>query len=164
MHSNTDDSIPMHQMDRIAILHSPSNQKSFISQRAMAQYVGVNSMTWITGSLQSLAAGNTSITADARQLVRKTILHMQATKDIRLTYLPTYIRKMQLFLTRDASFANERGFKSQVSLVLWMSYEHHTFISIPYSSWRWRCATPPVMASVSELRPALYSSSDSTGL
>lgn len=126
MNQSDDGSITMRQTDKISLLQPPTNQKSFTSQRAMAQYVGVNTRPDVTASVHLFAPGNEPATEDDFRILKRKIGHMKNTKYIGLTYRPLDISSTRLVLITDASFANARGLKCQLGYFLLMTNKDGT--------------------------------------
>lgn len=97
--------------------------------------------------MQLIAPGNVPVTKDELATITKTITHMKETKEDGLRYVRLDKESVRMVLLTDASFANARGFRSQLGfLILLVDNRGHANI-VHYASQRCKRVTRSVMAS-----------------
>ena len=109
------------QCDKIRKLDDKiEGEKQFISQRALAQYIGVNVRPDICAPVQLITPGNAPPSNNDYKSLMKTIKFLKATTSQGLNYVPIDLQTAHLVLMTDASFANAEGKKSQLGYVIAM--------------------------------------------
>lgn len=135
------------QEDKIEAMTDPIDEKSFISVRASAQYIGVNTRPDACANVQLLAPGTEEITKTEFKTLKRTLDHLRETKEDGLTFCPLDMETMRMVLISDASFANARGGKSQLGYIVAMVDGTGRANIIHFASNRCRRVTRSVMAS-----------------
>ena len=110
----------MMQADKILKLRVPTNNAEYISQRALAQYVGVNVRPDVCAPVQLLVPGKEEVTTLQYKQLKKVLEYMMDTKNQGLNYVSLDMESARLVLLTDASFANAPGCKSQLGYVIIM--------------------------------------------
>lgn len=64
------------------------HQKALASQRAIAQYIGVNRRPYVTANVQLIEPKNDPVTPSECEILAKTILHLKKKSDTGLNYRP----------------------------------------------------------------------------
>lgn len=108
------------QTDKIEGMKGPHDQKSFDSQRALSQYIGVCTRPDVCANVQLISKGAEPSTSEEHGILSRTIRHLQNTKDMGLTYEKLDMESVKLVLITDASFSNARKLKSQLRYVVLM--------------------------------------------
>lgn len=112
--------ITITQEDKIYRIRTPTSQAELASQRALAQYVGVNTRPDVCAAIQLVAPGSKPPTPAEFKSFAKTVKFMQQTKPQGLSFVPLDLTTMRLLLVTDASFANTDNAKSQLGYVILM--------------------------------------------
>lgn len=92
----------------------------FISARALAQYIGVNTRPDICAPIQLIAPGKDPPSKADIKLLRKITGFMKDTIDQGLYYVKLNLRTARIVLVTDASFANTKDIKSQLGYLVLM--------------------------------------------
>ena len=137
----------MSQTDKVDRLTIATTQKAFSSQRAAAQYIGVNTRPDICAAVQLIAPGNAPTTPAEFKSLSKSIKFLQETKDQGLTYVNLDLRSARIVLLTDASFANAAGMKSQLGYLILMADDNGNCNLLHYGSNKCQRIARSVMAA-----------------
>ena len=137
----------MKQEDKIDRLIISSTEKEFTSQRAAAQYIGVNTRPDIATPFQLLAPGNQPTTPAQFKSLTKAITFLKSTKGQGLHYVPLNLNTARLVLITDASFANAEGLKSQLGYLILMADKNGNCNVLHYGSNKCQRVARSVMAA-----------------
>ena len=136
------------QKDKIRKLDDKiEGEKQFISQRSLAQYIGVNVRPDICAPVQLITPGNAPPSSSDYKSLMKTIKFLKATASQGLNYVPIDLKTARLVLMTDASFANAEGMKSQLGYVIAMVDDKGRCNIIHYGSNKCRRIARSVMAA-----------------
>lgn len=116
--------IEITQTDKVERLKMPKEEKEFTSQRALAQYVGVNTRPDICTAVQLLTPGHEATMKEEFTAFKKTLQFLQSTKTQGLKYVALNLERGRFVLVTDASFTNDAGSKSQLGYVIMMVDKH----------------------------------------
>lgn len=95
-------------------LNFTGSKESFASNRALADYIGVNVRPDMCASLQLIAPGKEAPSKKEMKLLGNTIDFLNETRNQGHEYEKVIMDTAQIVLLRDASFANSRGVKIQL--------------------------------------------------
>lgn len=123
------------------------NSSDFISQRALAQYIGVNVRPDICAPVQLIAPGKNEVTDKDIKSLKKTTKFLKETIEQGLTFVPLNLETMRLVLMTDASFANAQGMKSQLGYLIMLVDDEGNCNIVHYGSNRCKRVARSVMAA-----------------
>ena len=106
--------------EKIDKLECVETQKAFVSQKALAQYIGVNVRPDVCASIQLVAPGSKPTSDEEYKTFKRTVKSMIATRDQGLNFIKLDIPSTKLILLTDASFANAEGMKSKLGYMIAM--------------------------------------------
>lgn len=139
--------ITLTQEAKIQKLNIPTDEKAFISHRALAQYIGVSVRPDVCAPVQLVAPGNQPITKPEYSQLTRSIKFLKSTARTGLKFVPLDIDTMRVVIMSDASFANARGGKSQLGFVIAMVDKNNRANIVHYASCRCRRVARSVMAA-----------------
>lgn len=142
-----DGSVHMYQSGKIPLLHFPTTEQEFNSQREKAQYRAMNARPDITESVHLIAPGNYPVSDAKFTILKNTIRQMHETKETGLTCQSLDLTTLRLTLITDESFVNARNDESQLGYLILMSDDIAQSKIVHYSSVRCRTVTRSIMAS-----------------
>ena len=137
----------MSQADKIEKLAIAETQQEFTSQRALAQYIGVNVRPDICAPVQLIAPGKLPTTDKERKSLKKTTKFLKETIDQGLNYVALDLKTTKLVLMTDASFANAEGMRSQLGYLVLMVDDDDNCNIVHYGSNRCKRVARSVMAA-----------------
>ena len=135
------------QSDKIRRLEPADNSSDFISQRALAQYIGVNVRPDICAPVQLIAPGKNEVTDKDIKSLKKTTKFLKETIEQGLTFVPLNLETMRLVLMTDASFANAQGMKRQLGYLIMLVDDEGNCNIVHYGSNRCKRVARSVMAA-----------------
>lgn len=108
----------MTQEDKIRKMQLADTRASFISARALSQYIGVNTRPDTCAPIQLIAPGIEPPSRKEIKLLQKITLFMKDTIGQGLDYVQLDMDSARIVLVTDASFANTRDLKSQLGYLV----------------------------------------------
>lgn len=78
----------MTQKSNIDALKEPRDDKYFVSLRASAQYIGVNTLPDVCSNVKLIGPGNNPITSAEKRTLSKTLAHMIEITGDGLVFIP----------------------------------------------------------------------------
>lgn len=128
--------IRTNQSDKIDALSIPMTQKEFASERAAAQYVGVNTRPDICANVQLLPPGQEQTTPDELKQFKTIVNYLKATRRQKLNFTKLHLPSVLIVAISDASFCNAKGSKSQLGFVISMVDKDDNANIVHYASSR----------------------------
>lgn len=142
-----DNMIKIQQTEKIMKLKPATTDKEFASQRALAQYIGVNVRPDTCAPIQLIAPGNAPTTKSEFKTLKKATAFLKDTKEQGLNFVPLNLDNVRLVVVTDASFANAPGSKSQLGYIIMMVDDDNNSNIIHYGSNRCSRIARSVMAA-----------------
>lgn len=124
-----------------------ATQKQFASQRAMSQYIGVNSRPDICQRVQLIYPGNYFTNPNEFKVLEKIIKHFRTTPNQGLNFVQLKFSTISLILLTDASFENAKNLRSQLGFVILLVDGNYNANVLYYGSQRCRRVTSSIMES-----------------
>lgn len=135
------------QTEKISKLNFDNTAASFVSNRALAQYIGVNVRPDVCAPVQLIAPGLEPPTKEEMKLLRKIIDFLKDTSGQGLDYVKVDMDTARIVLLTDASFANARDLKSQLGYLILVVDDDGNCNVLHYGSNRCRRVARSVMAA-----------------
>lgn len=135
------------QKEKIDRLHMVDTQVEFNSQRALAQYVGVNVRPDVCAPIQLIAPGSQPTTDAEFKSLRRSTKFLKETRTQGLNFTPLNLETVRLVLLSDASFGNAAGLKSQLGYLIMMVDSDDNCNIVHYGSNRCKRVARSVMAA-----------------
>lgn len=137
--------IKINQEDQNLALTLPKGDKEFTSRRPMSPYIGVDCRPDVCAPVQLIAPGRDLPTTTKFKTFYKVIKNLNNTADMGLIFVPLGLKTSRLVFFTDASFENDRDFKSQFGFVLCMADSPDNSNVIHFISSRCRRVTRSVL-------------------
>lgn len=116
---STDDGIIlMAHAEKISLVEIPMDQKAFSSERALAQYIGVNTHPDVCTNVQLVAPGSAPTTNGEYKSFSKTVTYLHETGAYGLKFRALGMETMRILVFSEASFTNTRYMGSQLGFVI----------------------------------------------
>lgn len=135
------------QPDKISNLKAASNQAEFASIRALAQYIGVNSRPDLCAPVQLIAPGGEPASKGEYKMLDKAVNFAKETIMQGLTFVHIDLNTARIVLMTDASFANAKGFRTQLGYLILLADDEGRCNIIHYGSNRCKRIARSVMAA-----------------
>lgn len=131
-------------MDRLELVHT---KKGFRSQRATAQYIGVNIQLDIWESVQLIDPDRKEPTAAESKALLKFTELCKETKHQGLNYIPLDLESTRIGLLTDESFDNTANLKNQLGYLILLVDKEDKWKILHYGSHKWQRVARSVMAA-----------------
>lgn len=135
------------QSDKRSKLKPPTTREEFVSNRALAQYIGCCTRPDICAAVQLLASATDDPSEKNYTSLQKIIKHCNNTTKSGLRYIPLDLNSIRFLLFTDASFANTVNLKSQLGFVLVLVDKSGAAKIVHYGSSRCSRVARSVMAA-----------------
>lgn len=145
-----DRTIRMWQPDKIGKTQHAKDQPSFASQRAMAQYIGVNTRPDICSPVQLIAPDADPFTPGDFKCLTKVIKHLTTTTPTGLQFTALDLPAAPILVFADFFFANAKDHSSQLAFFILMADVEGSGNIVQYGSPRCRRVMRSVMASAEQ--------------